>query len=50
VLILDVRTDRSLETSDYQAKGAVRLPPEHVAVEAREFGLPKDVWLIAYCA
>jgi sodium/hydrogen antiporter len=50
VLILDVRTDRSLETSDHQAKGAVRLPPEHVAVEAREFGLPKDAWLIAYCA
>jgi NhaP-type Na+/H+ or K+/H+ antiporter len=50
VVILDVRTERSLETSDLQAKGAVRLPPDHVAERARELQLPKDTWLIAYCA
>jgi NhaP-type Na+/H+ or K+/H+ antiporter len=50
VIILDVRTDRSLETSDQQAAGAVRLPPEHVVAEANELKLPKEAWLIAYCA
>ena len=50
VLILDVRTERSLNTSDSQVKGAVRLIPEHVVEQARELNLPKDAWLIAYCA
>jgi len=50
VVILDVRTERSLETSDLQIKGAVRLPPDHVVERARELNLPKHAWLIAYCA
>lgn len=50
VIILDVRTDRSLETSELQVKGAVRMPPDHVAIEARELKLPPSAWLIAYCA
>ncbi|HET6646639.1 MAG TPA: cation:proton antiporter, partial [Pyrinomonadaceae bacterium] len=50
VLILDVRTERSLSTSDSQIKGAVRLIPEHVVEQAGELNLPKDAWLIAYCA
>lgn len=50
VIILDVRKERSMETSESMAQGAVRLPPEHVVEEARELALPKDAWLIAYCA
>lgn len=50
VVLLDVRTDRSLENSDIQAEGAVRLVPEQVAERARELKLRKDAWLIAYCA
>jgi NhaP-type Na+/H+ or K+/H+ antiporter len=50
VVILDVRTERSLETSESMVQGAVRLPPEHVIERARELGLPKEAWLIAYCA
>jgi sodium/hydrogen antiporter len=50
VVILDVRTERSLEGTDMQAKGAVRLPPDHVAERAKELGLDKEAWLIAYCA
>jgi NhaP-type Na+/H+ or K+/H+ antiporter len=50
VVILDVRTERSLETSDSQVKGALRLPPDHVVPQAIELNLPKDAWLIAYCA
>jgi NhaP-type Na+/H+ and K+/H+ antiporter len=50
VVLLDVRTERSRETSDYQAQGSVRLIPENVVVQARNLNLPKDAWLIAYCA
>ena len=50
VTILDVRTDRSLGESDQQAKGAVRMPPDHVIERAQELGLKPEGWLIAYCA
>lgn len=50
VVLLDVRTDRSRDTSDFQAKGSVRMPPEHVVAQANELKLPKEAWLIAYCA
>ncbi|MEN3327159.1 MAG: sodium/hydrogen antiporter [Acidobacteriota bacterium] len=51
VVLLDVRTERSRDTSDLQAKGSVRLSPEqNVAIQAKELKLPKEAWLIAYCA
>jgi rhodanese-related sulfurtransferase len=50
VVLLDVRTDRSIELSDKQAKNAVRLRPEFVVATANKLKLPKDSWLIAYCA
>lgn len=50
VVLLDVRTERSRETSDIQAEGSIRMPPENVVQQARKLKLPKDAWLIAYCA
>jgi cell volume regulation protein A len=50
VTILDVRTERSYEEDGLQAKGAVRMPPDHVAERARELGLKQEAWLVAYCA
>ena len=50
VILLDVRTERSRDTSDFEAEGSVRIVPENVVIQARELGLPKDAWLIAYCA
>ena len=50
VVILDVRTERSLEESDTQASRAVRMPPDHVSERAQELGLKQEAWLIAYCA
>jgi len=50
VILLDVRTERSLETSDSQAEGSIRMPPENVVQQARKLKLPNDAWLIAYCA
>jgi NhaP-type Na+/H+ or K+/H+ antiporter len=49
VTILDVRTERSIEGDNAQAKGAVRMPPDHVAERARELGLKREAWLVAYC-
>jgi NhaP-type Na+/H+ or K+/H+ antiporter len=49
VTVLDVRTERSLEGESAQARGAVRMPPDHVAERARELGLKQEAWLIAYC-
>jgi len=50
VTILDVRRQRSLEGETSQAKGAVRMPPDHVVERAKELGLKKENWLVAYCA
>lgn len=50
VTILDVRTERSMEGSDTQAKGAIRLSPDNAVNEARRLGLDPEAWLIAYCA
>jgi NhaP-type Na+/H+ or K+/H+ antiporter len=50
VILLDVRTERSRDTSDLQAEGSLRMAPENVVAQARELGLPKEAWLIAYCA
>ncbi len=50
MILLDVRTERSRETSEFQAEGSVRMPPENVVIQARKLNLPKDAWLIAYCA
>jgi NhaP-type Na+/H+ or K+/H+ antiporter len=50
VMILDVRTERSRDTSDSQADGSIRIVPENVVIQAQKLGLPKDAWLIAYCA
>ena len=50
VTILDVRTDRSIEDEVNQARGAFRMPPDHVVERAKELGLKKENWLIAYCA
>ena len=50
VVLLDVRTERSLEGVTTQAQNAVWVPPDHAAERAKELGLRKEAWLIAYCA
>ena len=50
VIIVDARTERSRDTSESQAKGSVRLVPENVVMQARQLNLPKEAWLIIYCA
>src|ERR1044072_1896333 len=50
VILPDVRPERSRETSESQAKGSVRIVPEGVVAQANKMKLPKEAWLIAYCA
>ena len=50
VVVLDVRTLRSLESSDARAVGAVRVDPERPAQDAERLQLPREAWLIAFCA
>jgi sodium/hydrogen antiporter len=50
IVILDVRTDRTYNPSSTQAHRSVRLPPDHVAERASELNLPREAWLVAYCA
>src|SRR5262249_48765855 len=50
VIILDARSIRTYDDSDMQAKGAIRLFPEQPAREAARLKLPKDAWIVAFCA
>jgi NhaP-type Na+/H+ or K+/H+ antiporter len=51
VVIVDARTIRALEESDEIAAGAVRIAPEQPsAPQAERLQLPRDAWLIVYCA
>ena len=50
ILVLDVRSDRNFETSEFQAQGALRISPDHVAKRIAELQIPRQTWLIAFCA
>jgi NhaP-type Na+/H+ or K+/H+ antiporter len=50
VIILDARTTRTFEESGLLASGAVRLHPDHAVQEATKLNLPRDAWLVAFCA
>ncbi|MFO0985405.1 MAG: cation:proton antiporter [Planctomycetota bacterium] len=50
VIVLDARTERSYAASDASAAGALRLAPDDVPRRARELGLDRDAWLVAFCA
>ncbi len=49
VIVLDVRTDKSYDSSDRKAKGALRVPPGRVVESAASLALPRNAWLAAYC-
>jgi NhaP-type Na+/H+ and K+/H+ antiporter len=50
VYVLDVRSDRSYQDSDLHAKGAIRIHPDETVRRVSTLKLPKDAWLIAFCA
>ena len=38
------------DPSPLRARGALRLLPDHAAERAAEYNLPREAWLVAYCA
>lgn len=50
VVLLDVRKDGGWAESEVKAAGAIRLPPDDAAPRAAELALPRNAWLVAYCA
>ena len=50
VTMLDVRSHRSYDQIGIPDPGAIRLDPDRPVQEAMRLGLPKEGWLIAYCA
>ena len=50
ILILDVRRDRNFEASEFQAQGALRISPDQPAQRIAELQIPRQTWLIAFCA
>ena len=43
-------TERGYETSLLQATGATRLKPDRAVESAAALALPREAWLVAYCA
>jgi NhaP-type Na+/H+ or K+/H+ antiporter len=50
VVLLDVRKEKGWSESPTKASGAIRLPPDRAAPRAAELALPRNDWLVAYCA
>ncbi|HVR96254.1 MAG TPA: cation:proton antiporter [Thermoanaerobaculia bacterium] len=50
VIVLDARTERALENSGEVAVDTVRLDPDRAAQEAERLRLPREAWLVAFCA
>ncbi|HEX9705933.1 MAG TPA: cation:proton antiporter [Gemmatimonadales bacterium] len=50
VVLLDVRKQADWDESDVKARGAARVPPDAARERAAELALPRNAWLVAYCA
>jgi sodium/hydrogen antiporter len=50
VVLADVRTDRTYESDNLKAKGAIRLPPDDAVRQARQLGLDNHGTVVLYCA
>jgi hypothetical protein len=50
VVVLDARTERTHDNSDYDARGAMRINPGFARRDVKLLGIPKRVWLVVFCA
>ncbi|MDX2057366.1 MAG: cation:proton antiporter [Gemmatimonadales bacterium] len=50
IRLLDVRATRAYEMDDLTATGSLRIDPDRPVESAAALALPKEDWLIAYCA
>ena len=49
-VIVDARADTSFNSSDSQAQGALRIAPDQVARRLAELNVPRQSWIIVFCA
>jgi NhaP-type Na+/H+ or K+/H+ antiporter len=50
VLVVDARADTSFGSSAFQAQGALRIAPDQVARRLAELNVPRDSWIVVFCA
>jgi NhaP-type Na+/H+ or K+/H+ antiporter len=50
VVVVDARTQRTFDESEFLAQGAVRLDPDRAVLEAETRKLPRDAVLAVFCA
>jgi sodium/hydrogen antiporter len=50
VLIVDVRADTSFNSSEFQAQGALRIPPDQAVRRIAELNVPHETWIVLFCA
>ncbi len=50
VRLIDARSTKGYEGADLRATGAVRINPGSPVMSAASLALPREAWLIAYCA
>ena len=50
LLIVDVRAETSFNSSPFQAQGALRIPADHIVRRIAELNVPRQTWIITFCA
>jgi sodium/hydrogen antiporter len=50
VLVVDVRSEPSFNSSPFLARGALRIPPDQVLRRITELKIPRQSWIVAFCA
>lgn len=50
VLSVDVRAETSFNSSAHQAQGALRISPDNIARRIAELEVPRQTWIILFCA
>jgi NhaP-type Na+/H+ or K+/H+ antiporter len=50
VLIVDVRADTSFNSSEFQAQGTLRIPPDQAVRRIADLNVPRETWIVLFCA
>ena len=50
LLIVDVRAETSFNSSAFQAQGALRIPADQIVRRITELNVPRETWIITFCA
>src|SRR6266478_2266301 len=48
VLIVDVRADTSFNSSEFQAQGTLRIPPDQAVRRIAELNVPHETWIVLF--